>query len=161
MLVFITDVSNSKLAFNKLHITSPTSTSNAFERLSIDMEIENTVKILYMKYKIYLKSSSMILCSHHMTTFKNSNDTYNRLQYLIQTQPKLHLKIDSSRRCTSCYSPKISGHLVDHFSHNAKSSETPRNKAGKRIEKQVKLKFFSTLFNTYQKVKYIHRHEDK
>ncbi len=94
-----------------------------------------------MKYKIYLKYSSMILCSHHITTFKNSNRTYNRLQYSIQTQPKLHLKIDSSRRCTSCYSPKISGHLVDHFSHKAKTS---RNKARKRIEKTGKLEI---LFN--------------
>ncbi len=144
MLVFITDVSISKLAFKKLHITSPASTSNAFESISIDMEIEYIVKILYMKYKIYLKSSSMILCSHHMTTFKNSNNTYNRLQYSIQTQPKLHLKIDSSRRCTSCYSLKISGHLVDHFSHKAKYGERPRNKAGKRIDKSGKIEI---LFN--------------
>ncbi len=97
-----------------------------------------------MKYKIYLKSSSMIICSHHMTTFKNSNDTYNKLQYSIQTQPKLHLKIDSSRRCTSRYTPKISGHLVDHFSPQAKSGERPRNKAGKRIAKTGKIEI---LFN--------------
>jgi hypothetical protein len=34
-------------------------------------------------------------------------------------------------------------------------------KLEKESLKQVKLKFFSTLFNNYQKVKYIHRNEDK
>ena len=99
---------------------------------------------LYTNYQVISLSSSTCKFGRHITTFTISHDICNTLCNCMKLSYKLNAKIEISQTHTCCYFSKISGPLVVYFSHQAKSGERPRNKAGKRVDKTGKI---GILFN--------------